>query len=139
VTAPAQHARTSAPPPADRLVASLACLALSRRTRRALGVRAHARISVVVTDRRLTLLAHHHGHTEVALCCPREAARVRSHETVWPGGDFVVDRIVLEAGGTAVELQVDGRLHEQAAAVVAALGGTSEPPRQSCITRKANQ
>jgi hypothetical protein len=136
---PDPHQRTSAPPRADRLVAALPDVGLRRRTRRALAISVHARISLVVTDHRLTLLAHHHGHTDVALSCPREAARVQAHETVWPGGDHLFDRIVLEAGETPVELVVDGRLHEQAAALVAALGGATEPPPHAHVKRKANQ
>jgi hypothetical protein len=135
---PDPHPRTSAPPPVDRLVASLPSVGLRRRTRRALGIPVHARVALVVTDRRLTLLAHHHGHADVALSCPRAAARVQAHETVWPGGDHLFDRIVLEAGDTPVELVVDGRLHEQAAAVVAALGGTNQP-LQASTKRKAYQ
>jgi hypothetical protein len=131
--------RTSAPPPADRLVASLPGIGLGRRTRRALGIGVNARVSLVVTDRRLTLLAHRHGHADVALACPREAARVQAHATVWPGGDHLFERIVLEAGETRVELVVDGRLHEQAAAAVAALGGVSDPSPHVHVKRKANQ
>jgi hypothetical protein len=136
---PDPHPRTSAPPPADRLVASFPSVGLGRRTRRALGIGVRARVALVVTDRRLTLLAHRHGHADVALACPREAARVLAHETVWPGGDHVFERIVLEAGETRLELVVDGRLHEQTAAVVAALGGVSEPSTHAHVKRKAKQ
>jgi hypothetical protein len=111
--------------PDEQLLASLSRVDLTRRSRRELGIGPHERAAVVVTDRHLVFLARRNGHTRVAMRCPRHAVRVRDHETVWPGGDLLFDRVVLESGDATVGFDLDGR-HERAKAVVAALGGVSD-------------
>lgn len=127
----AEHAHAEAVVTAlehEPFVASLGPVDLPYRTRRALTLDGPEEYSFLLTQRRLLLLARRHVRTEIALDCPRAAARVRVHETVWPGGDLVFDRIVLEAGDTTVELDVDHQLHDRACAFVAALTpGKADP------------
>ena len=112
----------------EPFVATLDTVDLPQRSRRALELDTYGHCALVLTRERLLLLVRRHTRTEIALSCPRTAIRVRAHETVWPGGDLLFDRIVLEAAGKPVELDVDQRLHDRACEVVAALGGTSDPP-----------
>jgi hypothetical protein len=109
--------------PDERFVASLGPVDLTRRSRRALGIRMHERASVVVTDRHVVFLARRGAHTRVATRYPRQAVRVIDHETVWPGGELIFDRVAVKAGDATVRFDLDGRMHERANAVVAALGG----------------
>ena len=110
--------------PDEQLIASLGPVDLTRRSRRALGIGMHERASVVVTDRHVVFLARRGVHTRVATRYPRRAVRVIDHETVWPGGDRVFDCVAVKAGEATVRFDLDGRMHERAKAVVAALGGT---------------
>lgn len=109
--------------PEEHPVASLCGVDLTRRSRRALRIGSREHTAVVVTDRHVVFLAHRSGHTKVAMRCPRDAVRVLDYETVWPGGDLVFDRVVMQAGDATVSFDLDGRMHERAEAVVAALGG----------------
>lgn len=121
----------------EPFAAALGPVDLPHRTRRALTLDGPEQYSLLLTRRRLLLLGRRHVRTEIALDCPRTLTRVRGHETVWPGGDLVFDRIVLVADGIAVELDVDHQLHESACTFVAALGGASDPPGTTCATREA--
>ena len=121
----------------DRLLAALRDVNLARRTRRALALAGHASVSIVVTADRLTVLARREASTDVTFCCPRSAVRVRGYETVWPGGDLLFDRVELDAAGTTLGFDVDGRLHQRVEAAVAALGGVSGPPTSTRPSRKA--
>ena len=122
----------------DRLVAALRGVTLTGPTRRAFAIEGHPCIAIVVTARRLAVLARHDAHTEVAVNCPRSAVRVRAQETVWPGGDLIFDRVVLDVAGTTLEFDVDGRLHERVVRAVTALGGVSGRPTPTPPPRKAN-
>ena len=109
--------------PEEHPVASLRRVDLTRQSRRELRIGLREHTAVVVTDRHVVLLAQRSGHTKVALRCPRDAVRVLDYETVWPGGDLVFDRVVMQAGDATVSFDLDGRMHERAEAVVAELGG----------------
>lgn len=122
----------------EPFVAVLDAIDLPHRTRRALDLDGYEHCALVLTRERLLLLARRQIRTEIALCCPRATARVRVHETVWPGGDLLFDRLVLEVGGKPLELDVDQRRHERACALVTALGGTSAPAAPPRTTRKAD-
>lgn len=104
-------------------VASLRRVDLTRRSRRDLRIGLREHTAVVVTDRHVVFLARRSGHAKVALRCPRDAVRVLDYETVWPGGDLVFDHMVMKAGDATLSFDLDGRMHERAEAVVAALGG----------------
>jgi hypothetical protein len=121
--------------PDEQLVASLGSVDLPRALRRTLGIGPHERAALVVTDRDVVVLARRDGHWEVALRCPRQAVRVLDHETVWPGGELLFERLVLAAPDATVRLNLDGRMYERARAVVAALGGVS---KSMFNTREAN-
>jgi hypothetical protein len=56
-------------------------------------------------------------------CAVRGVARVTDYETLWPGGDLLFDHVVIEARDATVGFDLDGRMHDRADAVVAALGG----------------
>lgn len=122
----------------EPFVAALDAVDLPHRTRRALDLDGYDGCALVLTRERLLLLARRQIRTDVALSCPRAAARVRVHETVWPGGDLLFDRLVIEVDGKPLELDVDQRWHGRACALVTALGGTSVPAAPRRTTRKAD-
>src|SRR4051812_28090596 len=84
------------------VLASLGAINLSRRSRRALaiGIRDHS--ALVVTDHELLVLTRRGARTRVAARYPRRAAKVTDFRTLPPGGDFLVDRLVINVGDVAV-------------------------------------
>jgi hypothetical protein len=125
---PATAPRTphdSAAGPDEPVVASLGCIDLARGFRRELGIRMRDRTALAVTDRELLVLTRRGARTTVAARYPRHAAQVIDFRTLPPGGDFLVDRLVISAGDVAIRADFDGRLHRDAESVVAALGGVA--------------
>jgi hypothetical protein len=109
----------------EQLVASLSRIDLPHRLRRELGIGIRDHSSLAVTDRDVLVLTRRGARTRVAARYPRHTVQVIDFRTLPPGGDFLVDRIVIHAGDVDVRVDFDGRLHPAGEAVVAALGGVA--------------
>jgi hypothetical protein len=106
-------------------VASLGPIDLTRRCRRRLGIGLRDHTSLVVTDDALLVVTRRAGTTKLVARFPRDTAVVTHFGTLPLGGDFLVDRVVIEVGDMAIRGDFDGRLHGDAERVVAALGGVA--------------
>ena len=114
-----------APGSDEPIVASLGRIDLKHRFRRKLGIGIRDRSALAVTDRELLVVTRRGARTRVAARYPREAAQVIDFRTLPPGGDFLVDRLVIRVGEVAICADFDGRLHRDGEGVVAALGGVA--------------
>jgi hypothetical protein len=109
--------------PDGPVIAALDRIDLKRRFRRELGIGIRDHSALAVTDRELLVITRRGARTRVAARYPRQAAQVVDFRTLPPGGDFLVDRLVIRVGEVAIRADFDGRLHREAEDVVAALGG----------------
>jgi hypothetical protein len=105
----------------EQLLASLDRVDLARRSRRALGIGVSERTVLAVTDRHVLVLAGRGARARVAARYPRDAVRVLEHSTRWPGGEYLVDRIVIRAADATVSVDFDGRQHHAGQAVAQAI------------------
>jgi hypothetical protein len=117
---PPEWAKAPAP-----VVASLGSIDLARGCRRELGIRMRDRSALAVTGCEFLVLTRSGARTRVAARYPRTAARVIDFRTLPLGGDFLVERLVIQVANLAIRADFDGRLHRDAQNVVAALGGVT--------------
>jgi hypothetical protein len=107
----------------EGVLATLGRVDLQRRLRRELAIGIRDRSALAVTGEELLVLTRRGSRTRIAARYPRLAAQVVAFQTLPPGGDFLVDRLIIRVGDVAIRAVFDGRLHRDAEGVVAALGG----------------
>jgi hypothetical protein len=110
-------------PAPEGVLATLGSVDLQRRFRRELAIGIRDRSALAVTGEELLVLTRRGSRTRIAARYPRLAAQVVAFQTLPPGGDFLVDRLIIRVGDVAIRAVFDGRLHRDAEGVVAALGG----------------